>query len=118
MMVEVQTLRTANLALKFLLELGAVAAFAYWGATAAAGTFSVVLAIMAPGVAVVLWSVFAAPKSGRRLRRALRVPFELGVFGLAVVALFAAGQPVPAIAFGMLAAINAVLLAAFDQLDR
>ena len=50
--------------------------------------------------------------------RALRVPFELGVFGLAVLALFAADRPVAAIVFGAVAAANAALLMAFDQLDR
>src|SRR4051794_3958036 len=94
-------LPAANLALKFLLELGAFAAFAYWGTIAADGARGVVLAVAAPALAVGLWSVFAAPKSQRRLGRAARVPFELGVFGLAVVALFAAGQPVAAIVFGV-----------------
>jgi hypothetical protein len=114
----VPALRAANLGLKFLLELGAFAAFAYWGTTAADGALSVVLAIAAPALAVGLWSVFAAPKSDRRLRRAVRVPFELCVFGVAVVALLAAGQPAAAIVFGVLAAVNAALLTAFDQLDR
>jgi uncharacterized membrane protein YuzA (DUF378 family) len=46
------------------------------------------------------------------------VPFELGVFALALVALVAAGKPVLAAIFGVLAGLNAVLLMAFDQVDR
>jgi len=114
----VPALRAVNLGVKFLLELGAFAAFAYWGATVADGAAAIVLAVAAPGVAIGLWSVLAAPKSPRRLSRALRVPFELGVFGLAVSALLVAGQPVAAIVYGMLAVLNAALLVAFDQLDR
>ena len=112
-----QALRIANLALKFVLELGAFAAFAYWGARTGSGAVSVVLAIAAPAVAIVLWGVFAAPKSQRRLALGPRVVFELGVFGLAVVALIAAGSPAAAVVFGALAAINAALLAALGQLE-
>ena len=114
----VPILPAANLALKFLLELGAFAAFAYCGATVADGALAVVLAIAAPALAIGLWSVYAAPRSDRRLPRARRVVFELGVFGLAVVALATAGEPAAAIVFGVLAAVNAALLAAFDQLER
>jgi hypothetical protein len=105
-------MRGANLALKFLLELAAFAALAYWGATV-----NIVLAILAPVVAIVLWAVFAAPRSNHRLPTAARVPFELAVFGAATAALFAADAPVLAIVFAVLAIVNAVLLAVFDQLE-
>jgi uncharacterized protein DUF2568 len=105
-------MRAANLALKFLLELAAFAALAYWGATV-----NIALAILAPAVAIVLWALFAAPRSERRLPTATRVPFELAVFGAAAVALVAADQPVAAIVFAVLAVVNAVLLFAFDQLE-
>jgi hypothetical protein len=105
-------MRAANLALKFLLELAAFAALAYWGATV-----NVAVAILAPAVAIVLWAIFAAPKSSRRLPTATRVPFELAVFAAAAAALFAADQPVAAIVFAVLAIVNAVLLFAFDQLE-
>jgi hypothetical protein len=74
--------------------------------------------IVAPATAIVLWGSFAAPKSQRRLRRAMRVPFELAVFGLAVVALLAAGGPTLAIIFGVLVVINAALLTVFGQWDQ
>jgi Protein of unknown function (DUF2568) len=45
--------RAANLALKFLLELAAIAALAYWGPTAADGVLAVVLAVAAPALFVV-----------------------------------------------------------------
>jgi hypothetical protein len=61
----VPALRAADLALKFLLELGALAAFAYWGTTAADGALSVVLAIAAPAMAIGLWSQRVTPDGVR-----------------------------------------------------
>jgi hypothetical protein len=111
-------MRAANLALKFLVELAAFAAFAVWGADTADGIWAVVLAVAAPAVAIVLWAIFAAPKSERRLSGAARVPFELGVFGLAAVGLIVAGHAALGIAFTVVAAVNAALLFAFGQWER
>src|SRR5690349_15984081 len=108
-------MRAANLALKFLLELAAIAAFAYWGTTVGHGVVSVVVAIAATALFVVLWGTFAAPKAGHRLPAARRVPFELAVFALAVAALVAAGAPLAAAILGVLVAINSVLLTVFQQ---
>ena len=108
-------MRSANLALKFLLELAAFAAFAYWGASVGDGVVPVLLAIAAPLVAIGLWATWAAPKSGRRLRAPARIPFELGIFALAVVALLAAGATAAAIVLAALVAMNALLLTRFDQ---
>jgi uncharacterized protein DUF2568 len=107
--------RAANLALKFLLELAAFAAFAYWGASTGNGVVSVVLAVGAPLVFIVLWARFAAPRSARRLPLHPRMVFELGVFALAAVALVVAGEPVPAAVFTALVVVNAALLTVFDQ---
>jgi hypothetical protein len=99
-----------NLALKFLLELGALAAFAVWGAST-----SVLLAIALPVIAAVAWGLFAAPKARRRLSLPLRAPFELGVFALAAAALWDAVSAAWAAVFAALAVGNAVLLTLFDQ---
>jgi hypothetical protein len=108
-------IKPANLALKFLLELAASAAFAVWGADVGSGAFAVILAVAAPLVAVLLWGRFAAPRSSHRLPRSTRIPFELGVFLLAALALLAAGHAVAAIVFTALVALNALGLTAFDQ---
>jgi hypothetical protein len=107
--------RAFSLALMFVVELAAFAAFAYWGASVGSGAVAVLLAIAAPALAIALWAVFAAPKSARRLPTATRVPFELAVFGLAVVALVAAGALTAAIALAVLAVTSTALLARFDQ---
>jgi hypothetical protein len=79
---------------------------------------SALLAAIAPAVAGALWGVFAAPRSKRRLRRDVRVPLELAVFGLTVAALFAAGAPVTALVLAVLVVVNAVPIAAFRQPEQ
>ena len=107
-------LRSANLALKFALEVFALGAFAYWGATVTSGVWAIVLAIAAPLAAGVLWGRFAAPRASRRLRLHLRVPFELAVFTLAALSLLTASTPV-ALAFALLVIANSLLLTLFGQ---
>lgn len=108
-------MRLANLALKFLLELATLAAFAVWGADTGSGFTAVLLAIAAPLAVALLWGRFAAPRAAHRLPTSSRVPFELGVFAFAAVALIACGHSVAAIVFAVLAVLNAALLSAFDQ---
>src|ERR1700759_3830150 len=88
-------MKTANLALKFLLELAALAAFAIWGAGSESGGLAGAHAIIAPLIVALLWGRLTAPRSRHRLPRATRIPFELSVFVLAAVALLAAGPPPP-----------------------
>lgn len=111
-------MRATNLLLKFLLELAAFAGFAYWGANTGAMPLSIVLAVLAPAVAIAAWAIYAAPKSGRRLSKKSRIPFELMVFALAAVALLVAGATTLAATFAAVAAINAALLTTFDQWDH
>ena len=107
-------MRAPNLAVKFLLELVALAAFAYWGSTIGSGIVSVLLGIAAPALAAVLWGTFAAPRARRRLRLGVRAPFELTVFALAVLALLRASSAA-AIAFAAVVTLNAALLTTLGQ---
>ncbi len=109
-------LKAGNLAVKFALELVAVAAFAYWGATTGHGVVAAVLAIIAPLAAVMLWGRFAAPKSPTRLALRLRAPFELTVLALAALALLRLSTTA-ATAFAFVAVVNSLLLAALGQWD-
>jgi Protein of unknown function (DUF2568) len=52
-------LKTTNLAVKFLLELAALGALAYWGATVGRGVLAVLLAIAAPAAAIIVWGLTA-----------------------------------------------------------
>ena len=44
-----------------------------------------------------------------------RIPVELGVFGLAALALAAAGEPALAAVYALCAAVNAMFLTRFEQ---
>lgn len=110
-------IRSGNLALKFGLELVAIAAFAYWGTTVGTGFIAVLLAIAAPLVAIFLWGRFAAPMSDTRLPLRARIPFELAVLGLAALALLSASA-VGAAVFAAVVLANTVLLTTLDQWER
>jgi hypothetical protein len=106
--------KAANLALRFLLELCALAAVAYWGAQVSSSTaVNIVVAVAAPLVLATLWGLFLAPKASRRVELPGRWPFELAVLAAAVVALVAAGSPLPAVLLAVIAVLNAVLLHAW-----
>ena len=79
-------MRGALLALRFLLELCALAALAYWGATVDASTVvRVILAVVTPLLAAVVWGTWVAPRAPRLLDDPIRLIPEFAVFGGAVL---------------------------------
>lgn len=82
-----------NLALRALMELGIVLAFAVWGFHAgAAPSTRVLLAALAPLLGFGLWGAVDF-RWARRLGEPLRLLQELVLTGLAATALAAAGHP-------------------------
>lgn len=84
----------ANLALRFLLELAALASLGLWGWRTGVGLSSWVLAVGLPVVAAVLWGTFAVPGDRSRSGRALvpvpgwaRLALEGALFVSAVICL-------------------------------
>ena len=58
-----ESIKGANLALRFLLELCALVALAYWGFETGSGAIAkFALGIGAPLVAAVVWGAFVAPR--------------------------------------------------------
>lgn len=87
-----------NLALRFVLELSALAAMGFWGWHLTAGGFRFVLAAGVPIIAAVLWGVLAVPDDPSRSGSALfaipgvvRLIFEISFFGFALWALYTTG---------------------------
>ena len=110
-----KTVRTINEAIRFLLELCMLAAFAYWGSRTGDSTaIDVLLAVVTPLAAATVWGIWCAPRSERRLPPKSRIPLELMLFALAAVALAAAGATALAIAFAVAVALNTLLLHAGD----
>jgi Protein of unknown function (DUF2568) len=102
--------KVASLALRFLLELAALGALAYWGFHEFDGATGILVGIGAPLAAALVWGTFVAPK--RRVRRgeALRWVVELIVFGAAAAALIATGAVVVGIVFACVAVANGVVV--------
>jgi hypothetical protein len=97
------------LTVAFAAEVAALAALGVWGWSAADATvWRLVLAVVVPAVAAVLWGVFAAPRAPVRVP-ALAVLVKVVVFGAAVLALFATGHPVLAIVLAAAALLSSVL---------
>jgi hypothetical protein len=83
---------------------------AYWGfATGSAIPLKIVLGIGAPAVAIIVWAIWGAPRSERRLQGIsywlLRVVFDAA----GAVALYVASQPIVGAIFALVAALNCIL---------
>jgi hypothetical protein len=102
--------------LRFLLELGALAAFCYWGFQIGGGMVARIgLGIAVPLAVAVIWAVFVSPQAPMRLPVLLGVLLQVLVFGLAAAALAATGHRSLAWVFGVVVAVNAVLMYAWGQ---
>jgi hypothetical protein len=109
----------ANLVLRFLVELGAYASLAYWGAsTGTTGVSRAALAVLAPATAMGIWSLYLAPRARRRLPDPAAFTAELGIFGASAVALASTGQTALAGGLAAVAAANTVLVRVLDRRAR
>jgi len=108
--------KTANVALRFLLELCALVALGYWGFQTGQGLLlKIGLGIGVPRLSVVIWVMFVAPNAVVRLPEPVPLVLGLVILGLAAVALAAAGHPSLALVFGGIVVINAVLMVVWRQ---
>lgn len=106
----------ANLALRFVIELIGVGAFAYWGwQTGSAGLGRIALAIGAPVAFIVVWAIVVAPNATNALAQPQRDIIGTALLLLAAGALAAAGQPAAGVVFGAVVLLNWVLLIVFGQ---
>jgi hypothetical protein len=100
-------LHAVNEGLAFLLELVMLAALAWWGADTGGGTGGkVALAVGAPLVAIVVWSLLAAPRARIAAPLVAVVAVKIVLFGLATAGLWAIGRPALALAFAVVALVN------------
>ena len=109
-------MKRANLALRFLLELCALAALAYWGVETGSNVIAeIVLALGATGLFIAVWGRWVAPRTSARLPDPQRLVVELLLFAAAVAALAAAGEPRLAAVFAAIIAFSELLGLAWDQ---
>jgi hypothetical protein len=101
----------ANLGLRFLLELGALAALAAWGFhTGDSLGADLLLGVGAPAAAAVAWGAFVAPRARFPVPLGVRAVVELLVFGSATAALWAAGWETLAVVYAVAVLASEALL--------
>jgi hypothetical protein len=88
-----------NMAVVFFMELGMLAAMSYWGFYSHTKAAAWLWGIGLPLAVAVLWGIWAAPKSDRRLKMPYRAGFATILFGLASFLLYQAGQTKYAVAY-------------------
>jgi hypothetical protein len=105
-----------NLAVRFILELAALAALAYWGWTQHTGVLRYLLTVGLPVLGAVLWGVFAVPGDRSRSGDApvpvpgiLRLLLELLLFGFAAWCLYDAGLVLLANIFGIIVLVHYII---------
>lgn len=109
-------LKAANLALAFLLEIGALLIFVYWGLSAGPNLpMRIVLGVSAPAVFVAVWGAFAAPRARFRLQTPVRLAIKWVLFGLAALSLASTGHPALGLAFAGGVVVNFALAFAWRQ---
>ena len=88
-----QLIKTINLTLAFLLEIGMYVSFGYFGFQCSKNVvLKYGLMMGLPLVVMVLWGLFAAPKASYRLESSHRVLFELALLGFSFFLLHKAGH--------------------------
>ncbi|EIJ78183.1 hypothetical protein PB1_11504 [Bacillus methanolicus PB1] len=109
-------IKLLNLALRFVLELCALAALAYWGYQAGKSPIlKIGLGAGTPLLAALIWSTFGAPGSSMELSEPLRFLLEFVIYGTAAAALFASGHTNLARTFILLVIINSLLMFYWKQ---
>lgn len=110
------TVRYANLGLRFVLEIGALVALAWWGFHVGDSTVAdLVLGLGLPLLAVVVWGLFVAPRARFSVPLKVRAPIEAAIFLAAVLAFWGVGQHGLAVAFAAAAVISELLLYALGE---
>jgi hypothetical protein len=108
----------ANLVLRFVLEMVALAALAYWGWTEHSGVARVVLGIGLPVAAAAVWATFRVPDDPRdppvTVPGWVRLLLEVVYFAAAVILLAAAGKSQLAAILGVIAVLH--YAASYDRI--
>ena len=111
-----RAVKVFNLGLSFLLELCLLGAYGYWGfQTHEADGSRWLFGIGTPVIVAIIWAIFFAPKSQRRLKKPLRYMMEFIIFAVGVLALLMAGQVQLGLLFALAIGINMVLMIVWDQ---
>ncbi|MER5545180.1 YrdB family protein [Streptomyces sp. NPDC001118] len=106
----------ANEFLAFVIELAALACLSWWGFGAGGNlALHVLLGVGTPLLAIVLWSLFAAPRARLRPALPLVLVVKAVVLGGGAAALYAVGHPVGAVVMAVVVVVNTALAETFRR---
>lgn len=100
---------TPNDILRIFLEIFAVISLGIWGFLSWPLPWNIVLGIVLPVVAILLWALFRSPKAVFSIDVYGKAIVEIAVMGAAALAWWDLGVPIVAVAFGLLATISGVV---------
>lgn len=109
-------LQMCNLGLRFLLELCALATFAYWGIQT--GKSPLMRGLLGGGTviaAIFIWGTFGSPKATIPLKGWSHALFEAAFFGLTICSLYVVGKHKLAAIFLIVLIVNWVLMYMWNQ---
>ncbi len=106
----------ANLALRFVLELAALAAVAWWGWEVGGSTAArLALAVVFPLAVAFVWGMFIAPKARVKVPRPVWLALQIAIFVVAAHALTVVWSPWVGIALLLVFVANLLLLLKLDS---
>jgi hypothetical protein len=109
-------IKTLNEALRFILELCALASFGYWGIQIGKVWYvKALLGITVPLVIGVIWGTFGSPGASIPLRGIERLALEIAIFGLASAGLIVVGRANLGLVLVILFVINRILIGVWHQ---
>ena len=109
-----EALKALNLGARFfVVELGGLAAAAYWGWEATSGPGRWYLAVAAPAAFIVVWGLFISPRARFLVSKQVALAIELVLLGLVTVGLVVTGPVWLGIAYGAVALVSGVVNYAF-----
>lgn len=111
-------MQSANLGLRLMLEIAALAALAWAGYQAVeTAPLRWMLAVVAPLAFGAAWGTFVSPRAPRRLRDPAKAVLEGMLFGAAAAALVLVDLPGLGVLLAVFAAGNIALMFYFSQRD-
>ncbi|QDZ14822.1 YrdB family protein [Humibacter ginsenosidimutans] len=94
---------------RFVIELFAFVSLAVWGFIAWPLPWNIVVGILAPALAVVLWALFRSPKAVVKVDAFGKAIVEIVVMTAAAFAWWDLGQPIVAVVFAVVALVSGIV---------
>lgn len=111
-------MRDTSQTVRFLLQMGALAAVSYWGSTQASGFTAYLLSVGAPLLMLFFWGAFIAPQRKYPTPPWLASVLAFVVFGVAAFALVDAGERELAMGYFGAVVINALFMQTANARER